>query len=122
MLRTIGTRIILPKGDTGSFRLPVKQDYNSSNSIAVFSVYDKLTRKTIIEKEFTIADDGYVYINLSHADSVNAQVGKYWWDVKIYYLPKRDEEGNLIDALQIDSIYSSHHMATFIIAEVGKNE
>lgn len=120
MIRTIGTRVILPKGDSGSFRLPVKSDYNSGNSIAVFSVYDKLTRKTIIEKEFPVGDDSFVYINLSHKDSADIEVGKYWWDVKIYYLPKRDEDGKLIDAMQIDSIYATHRMATFIISEVGK--
>lgn len=122
MLRLIGSRIMLPKGDSGSFRLPVKAEVVASNTIAVFSVFDKLTRKTILEKQFEVMDDGFVYVSIDHNDTKDLPVGKYYWDVKTYYMPKFDEDGKLIDALQIDSIYSTHHMATFLIMEVGKDE
>ena len=49
MIRIIGRRLIIPKGDTGFFSLPNCALYQEGD-VAVFSVKDKLTRKTIIEK------------------------------------------------------------------------
>ena len=49
MIRIIGTRLIVPKGDTGFFMLPVR-GIRSEGDVAVFSVKDSLTRNTIIEK------------------------------------------------------------------------
>ena len=49
MIRIIGRRLIIPKGDTGFFSLPNCGIYGEKD-IAVFSVKDPLTRKTIIEK------------------------------------------------------------------------
>lgn len=117
MLRIIGNRIILPKGDTGAFKLPVSSE---GNAVAVFSVFDKLTRKTVIEKIFTPAD-GAVCVTLEQNDTKDLEVGKYFWDIKMYYAPIYDEDGVLIDAQKIDSYYATHKMATFIIAEAGKN-
>lgn len=122
MLRIIGSRVMLPKGDTGSFRMPIKQELIDESTVVVFSVFDKLTRKTILEKQFGVEEDGFCYISINHDDTKDLQVGKYFWDLKIYYMPVYDEDGILIDAMQIDSIYSTHHMATFLITEVGKHE
>ena len=44
MIRMVGTRIIIPKGDTGSFYLKNKEE-NNENIVAVFSVKDPLTKK-----------------------------------------------------------------------------
>ena len=49
MIRIIGRRLIIPKGDTGFFSLPNCSLYQKGD-VAVFSVRDKLTKKTIIEK------------------------------------------------------------------------
>ena len=49
MIRIVGTRIIIPKGDTGFFYL-IKKGAHSENDVAVFSVKGPLTRKTVIEK------------------------------------------------------------------------
>lgn len=122
MLRIIGSRIMLPKGDTGSFRMPIRKELISNSTVVVFSVFDKLTRKTILEKNFPVREDGFCYIYIDHGDTKDLPVGKYYWDLKAYYMPKYDEDGKIIDAMEIDSTYSSHHMATFLIMEVGKDE
>ena len=49
MIRIIGTRLLIPKGDTGFFSLPNKGVF-SEGDVAVFSVKDPLTQTTVIEK------------------------------------------------------------------------
>ena len=57
MIRIIGRRLIIPKGDTGFFSLP-NYALCQEGDVAVFSVKDKLTRKTIIEKIIDASGDG----------------------------------------------------------------
>ena len=119
MIRLIGTRLIIPKGDTGFFMLPVRGQVDKGD-IAVFSVKDPLTRSTIIEKQMD-AYESHILIHLEHEDTVNLDAGKYIWDVKIYRGPKFDDDGILIDAIEIDSYYSAFEQPLLIIKEVEKN-
>jgi hypothetical protein len=49
MIRLIQRRLIIPRGDTGSFTIPTLGDV-SNGDVAVFSIYDALTHKTVFEK------------------------------------------------------------------------
>lgn len=119
MIRLIGTRLMLPKGDTGFFTLPVKGQVDKGD-IAVFSVRDPLTRSTIIEKHLD-AYASHLLVHLEHEDTMKLEAGKYFWDIKIYRSPKYDEDGILIDAMEIDSYYSAFEQPLLIIKEVAKN-
>lgn len=119
MIRMIGTRLILPKGDTGFFMLPIKGQVDKGD-IAVFSVKNPLTRTTVIEK-YLDAYGSHLLIQLEHEDTINLEAGKYYWDIKIYRSPKFDEDGILIDAMEIDSYYSVFEQPLLIIKEVAKN-
>ena len=119
MIRIIGTRVIVPKGDTGFFMLPVR-GIRSEGDVAVFSVKDFLTRKTIIEK-IVDASNTHIVIELEHEDTANIEAGKYTWDLKIYRHPEYDEDGILIDAMEIDSYYSAFKQPLLIIKEVAKS-
>ena len=55
MIRMVGTRIIIPKGDTGFFYL-MNKGAHSENDVAVFSVKDSLTKKTVIEKIVEVSE------------------------------------------------------------------
>ena len=52
---------------------------------------------------------------------MNLEAGKYYWDIKIYRSPKFDEDGILIDAMEIDSYYSAFKQPLLIIKEVAKS-
>lgn len=119
MIRIIGTRLTLPKGDTGSFMLPVRGQVDKGD-IAVFSVKDPLTRTTVIEKYFD-ASEKHIVISLELEDTIKLAAGKYFWDIKIYRSPIFDEDGVLIDAMEIDSYYSAFEQPLLIIKEVAKN-
>lgn len=119
MIRLIGTRLTLPKGDTGFFMLPVKGQVDEGD-IAVFSVKNPLTQETVIEKHLD-AYGTHLLIQIEHEDSMNLSAGKYFWDIKIYRSPKYDEDGILIDAMEIDSYYSAFEQPLLIIKEVAKN-
>lgn len=119
MIRIIGRRLIIPKGDTGFFSLPNCGVYDKKD-IAVFSVKDPLTRKTIIEKIVDASGDGLL-IEFKKEDTAKLEAGEYFWDVKIYNDPIYDEDGVLIDAAEINSYYSAFEEPLLIIKEVAKN-
>ena len=119
MIRIIGTRLIVPKGDTGFFTLP-NCGIASQGDVAVFSVKDSLTRSTIIEKIID-ASRSHLLIEFEHEDTMNLEAGKYTWDLKIYRRPEYDEDGVLIDAMEVDSYYSAFKQPLLIIKEVAKN-
>ena len=90
MIRLVGTRLTLPKGDTGFFMLPIRGQVDKGD-IAVFSVKDPLTRTTVVEK-YLNAFGTHLLIHIEHEDTMNLAAGKYFWDVKIYRSPIFDED------------------------------
>lgn len=119
MIRIIGTRLLVPKGDTGFFMLPTR-GVASKGDVAIFSVKDPLTRTTIIEKIID-ASQSHLVIQLEHEDTKDLDAGKYNWDLKIYRKPEYDEDGIIIDAMEIDSYYSAFKQPLLIIKEVAKS-
>ena len=53
MIRLIQRRLIIPRGDTGSFTIPTRGTVEEGD-VAVFSLYDALTHKTVFEKIFKV--------------------------------------------------------------------
>ena len=119
MIRIIGRRLIIPKGDTGFFSLPNFGVYVQKD-IVVFSVTVPLTRKTIIEKIIDASGDGLL-IEFEKEDTEKLAAGSYFWDIKLYLKPIYDEDGLLIDAAEINSYYSAFEEPLLIIKEVAKN-
>lgn len=119
MIRIVGKRIIIPKGDTGFFYL-MNKGTHSEGDVAVFSVKDPLTQTTVIEKILD-ASEPKINIEIKNEDTKNLPAGKYFWDLKLYKSPEYDEDGLLINALEIDSYYSAFESPLFIIKEVPKN-
>ena len=119
MIRIIGRRIIIPKGDTGFFYLP-KHASCENGDVAVFSVKDKLTRKTVIEKIIDVSGNELL-IEFKKEDTEKLEAGTYFWDIKLYSKPIYDEDGLLIDAAEINSYYSAFEEPLLIIKEVAKN-
>lgn len=119
MIRLIQRRLIIPRGDTGSFTIPM-QGTLGDNDIAVFSIYDPMTRTTVFEKEIVVTEDT-ITIPFEHTDTVGLQCKKYLWDIKIYKNPQRDEDGLLIGGDEINSYYAAFSLPICEIREVAQN-
>lgn len=121
MIRLIQKRLIIPRGDTGSFSLPLLTTIND-NDIAVFGILDPLTQKTVLEKQIVLSGDAeYITINFAHDDTKNLSAKKYLWDIKIYTSPIYDEDDILIDAAEITSYYAAYSLPICEIREVTHN-
>lgn len=118
MIRLIQRRLIIPRGDTGSFSIPALSTVQEGD-VAIFSIYDPLTHKTVLEKEFPFADP--LTISLVHTDTVNLIPKKYLWDIKVYKNPHYDEDNLLIDGDEIDSYYAGFSLPICEIKEVAEN-
>jgi hypothetical protein len=116
MIRVLGRDLIIPRGDSGSFSVPIKLNDGEETRI-IFSIYDELTRTTIFEKEAQIEDDN-AKITLDPEDTEPLTAGEYFWDVKIYRKPTYDEEGNLNGANEVDSLYAAYGLPSCSIRQV----
>ena len=122
MIRLIQRRLIIPRGDTGSFTIPIQGTVEEGN-VAVFSIYDPMMKKTVLEKEiiFTQQERETFTIEFEHSDTINIAPKKYVWDIKIYKNPQRDEEGLLIGGDEINSYYAAFSLPVCEIKEVAQN-
>lgn len=119
MIRMIQRRLIIPKGDTGSFSLPLKQSVEQG-AIAVFAIFDPLTRTTIFSKTIDLVDgDEFFTIELEHEDTSNLEPANYLWDVTIYNPPIYDEENNLIGGTEVNSYFAPFKLPVCAIKEVA---
>ena len=106
MIRLIGRRLIIPRGDTGSFTIPT-QGTVSTGDLAIFSIYDPLTQTTVCEKIIDATNETLTFY-FSHNDTVNIEPSeRYQWDIKLYREPEYDENNNLIGGADIDSYYAA---------------
>lgn len=130
MIRLIQRRLIIPRGDTGTFTIPVLGTADES-SIAVFSIYDPLTRKTVCEKNFQLAsDEDTLTIALAYEDTIDLEPKKYLWDIKVYRggieYAEGDEElplekKHITRADSINSYYAAFRLPICEIREVAKD-
>lgn len=118
MIRLIQRRLIIPRGDTGTFTVPVFAT-NNTGDVAVFSILDERTNSKIFEKLVQVSDKTMT-IEFSHNDTVNLPVGKYVWDIKFYQAPQF-VDGELVDGEEIDSYYAAFSLPVCEIRQTGDN-
>lgn len=123
MIRMVQRRLIIPRGDTGSFSIPLLAAV-AANDVAVFSIYDPLTRKTIFEKQIKFANsleqEDELVIQFEHEDTVNLKAGRYYWDIKLYSSPVYDEDNILVGGAEINSYYAAFSLPICEIKEVAE--
>lgn len=117
MIRLIKRRLIIPRGDTGSFSIPTIGSVGESD-IAIFGIFDSLTRETVVMKKVQ-ATENFLTISLNSEDTINLKPKKYNWDITIYKSPEYDEEGELIGAAEVNSYYSAFKLPICEITEVA---
>ena len=116
MIRLIQRRLIIPRGDTGFFTIPIAINMEE-NDIAVFFIYSPLTHSKIFEKVATI-EENVLKINFSHFDTVNLKPGKYVWDIKNYKNPIYID-GTLIGGDEVHSYYAGFKLPVCEIKETA---
>lgn len=116
MIRLIQRRLIIPRGDTGAFNVPVLSNLNTGD-VAIFTILDSTTNTKIFTKKISEFDD-VLKISFSHSDTVNLPVGKYYWDIKFYKNPvfMNDE---LVDGEEVDSYYAAFTLPVCEIRQTG---
>ena len=119
MIRLIQRRLVIPRGDTGTFTIPTLGSVEEGD-VAVFSIYDPTIRTTVFEKEVPATAENIV-IPFTHKDTVDLECKKYLWDIKIYKNPQRDEDGLLIDGDEVNSYYAAFSLPICEIKEVAQN-
>ena len=119
MIRIQRNTIYIPRGDTGSISFPNNFPHHEGD-IAFCSVFDRLTRKTILEKQID-GSSPYFTIFFDHEDTQTISVGTYYYDIKLYNHPRYDEEGTLIGANEINSMFGLYRLPKLIIMEVAQS-
>lgn len=117
MIRLIKRRLIIPRGDSGSFSIPTLGSI-SEGDIAVFGIFDPLTHNTVVLKTIYATPTSLTF-TLKTEDTINLEPKKYNWDITIYHQPEFDEDGELIDAAETNSYYAAFKLPICEIKEVA---
>lgn len=116
MIRLIQRKLIIPRGDTGTFSVPVLPTLNTGD-VAVFTIFNPLTHTKVYQKIIEVNGDALV-IRLEHSDTVNLPVNKYVWDIKFYQNPLFIDE-ELVSGDEVDSYYAAYSLPDCEIRETG---
>lgn len=120
MIRLIGRRLIIPRGDTGTFTIPT-QGAIEGPTVAILGIYDPLT-KEIHELAPVNVTGETITFEFTHADTANLEPSdRYQWDIKIYRGDLQYQDNQLIGASQIDSYYAAfgNSMPKCVIKQVA---
>lgn len=116
MIRLIQTKLIIPRGDTGTFSVPLLASFSEGDA-AIFSILDGKTKKVILRKA-GVVQENVLNINFTHYDTVNLIAGKYYWDIKIYRNPEFIDN-ELVNGEEVDSYYAAYSLPTCEIRQTG---
>lgn len=118
MIRLVQRKLIIPRGDTGTFSVPVLSSYNSGDK-AVFSIIDPRTHRRVYSQLMDVTNS-VISVRFEHGDTVNLPVGKYLWDIKFYQDPIIDE-GQIIGGREVDSYYAAFTLPECEVRPTGDN-
>lgn len=118
MIRLIQRKLIIPRGDTGTFSVPVLSTSNTGD-VAVFTIFDTLTRSKVYQKQVETTDS-VLTIRFEHEDTVNLPAGKFVWDIKFYQNPVFID-GELVSGNEVDSYYAAYSLPECEIRMTGDN-
>lgn len=117
MIRLLGDKLIIPRGDSGTFSIPTLYS-SSENDIAIFSIFDPMYQKTIFKKIIPVSFP-HLTFSFMPSDTSSLEPKKYKWDIAVYKNPIYDEEENLVGAEEVHSYFSAYKLPTCSIASVS---
>lgn len=117
MIRLVQRKLIIPRGDTGSFSIPIKEEVVSGD-VAIFAIFDELTKTTVFEKTLTLEPNATTLtISFTSQETQALTAGRYKWDVRIYHSPIYDQN-KIIGGAEVNSYYAAYSLPTCEIREV----
>ena len=116
MKRLIQRRLIIPRGDTGTFSVPVLSTLNTGD-VAIFTIFDDMLKRKVFEKKIENINDT-IDVRFEHEDTVNLPVGKFYWDIKFYKNPVFIDD-ELVDGEKVDSYYAAFTLPVCEIRQTG---
>ena len=116
MIRLIQRRLIIPRGDTGTFSVPVLSTLNTGD-VAIFTIFDDMLKRKVFEKKIENINDT-IDVRFEHEDTVNLPVGKFYWDIKFYKNPVFIDD-ELVDGEEVDSYYAAFTLPVCEIRQTG---
>ena len=116
MIRLIQNKLILPRGDTGTFSVPVLTSFTEGDK-AIFSIIDLRTNKILLSKECTCSDNTFV-ITFTHEETVNLPVGKFSWDIKIYQNAEIIDNV-VVNGTEVNSYYAAYRLPICEVRQTG---
>lgn len=123
MIRLIQRRLIIPRGDTGSFTIPL-QGTVGENDTAVFYIYDPMTKESVQAIKGVI-DGDVINIPFERKHTAELSPKKYFWDIVIYKNPQYEEDDEErirpINGEEINSYYAAFSLPICEIKEVAQN-
>ena len=123
MIRLIQRRLIIPRGDTGSFSIPLRESVEE-NDTAVFYIYDSMTKESVHAIKGNIEGD-IINIFFKREDTAKLSPKKYLWDIVIYKNPQYEEDDEEqirpINGEEINSYYAAFSLPICEIKEVAQN-
>lgn len=123
MIRLIQRRLIIPRGDTGSFTIPIQGTVGNGDS-AVFYIYDPIYKQSVHAIKGIIAND-VITVPFVREDTINLSPKKYLWDIVIYKNPQYEEgdESRIrpINGDEINSYYAAFSLPVCEIREVAQD-
>lgn len=117
MIRLLQRKLIIPRGDTGSFTIPAIAA-TSHADVAVFTIFDCLTHTKVCEDKIAAPINNSFTFVFTHNETVNMKPGKYFWDIKFYKNPVY-ADGKLVNGEEIDSYYAGYTLPECEIRETG---
>lgn len=119
MIRLLNRKLIIPRGDTGTFSVPVLSDIDLNNCIAFFTIFDNRTQKRLLQKQAEIMNQ-LITINIQHTDTINLAAGCYYWDIRFWKDPIIID-GVIINGTEVHSYYAAYSLPVCEIKETGDN-
>ena len=122
MIRLIGRRLIIPQGDTGTFKIPTQGEV-ALGDISILAIYDTLTQKTVREIRAEMDSDVLTF-HFTPEDTLDIEPddrgSRYTWDIVIKRNPYVEQDGQLKYA-EVDSYYAAFSVPDCEIRQTGDN-
>lgn len=118
MIRLIQRRLIIPRGDTGSFTIPAIKPVEEGD-IAVFCIFNPVTHKKVFSKHITPSEET-LEITFTHNETAKMHAGKYVWDIKFYKNPEFSDE-QIVNGEEVNSYYAGFKLPVCEVKETAEN-
>ena len=120
MIRLLNRKLIIPRGDTGTFSVPVLPNLELADQCsAFFTIFNPQTQQRLLQKQAEI-NGQLININISHNDTVSLKAGTYYWDIRFWKNPVVVDDV-IVDGTEVHSYYAAYALPQCEIRQTGED-